>query len=147
MNKQNGFTLIELVTVIIILGILAAFAIPRFIDLSGDASAAAIDGLGGSVKAATALAHAAYIVKGDAPSAVTMDGVSVTMSNGYPAPNDTGIFKALNGGSDFAHAASGTNAYVFSLTGDSPAKTVDCKVVYTNDGTNPASVEVKDDCS
>ncbi|HET7588427.1 MAG TPA: prepilin-type N-terminal cleavage/methylation domain-containing protein, partial [Gammaproteobacteria bacterium] len=53
MRKQQGFTLIELVTVIIILGILAAFAVPRFINVTGAARAAAIEGVGGSVKAAT----------------------------------------------------------------------------------------------
>jgi MSHA pilin protein MshA len=45
MKKQQGFTLIELVTVIIILGILAAFAIPRFINLTTEARAASIEGL------------------------------------------------------------------------------------------------------
>ena len=56
-RKQKGFTLIELVMVIVILGILAAFALPRFADLGGDAREASIKGAQGAVKSASAIAH------------------------------------------------------------------------------------------
>ncbi len=59
MRKQAGFTLIELVMVIIVLGILAAIAIPRFVDLSGDAFTAAAHGMEGAVKGAMAVSIAA----------------------------------------------------------------------------------------
>jgi len=55
--KARGFTLIELVVVITILGILAAFAIPKFVALDQQARFATITGLGGSVKSAAALAR------------------------------------------------------------------------------------------
>ncbi|HEC17557.1 MAG TPA: type II secretion system protein [Sedimenticola sp.] len=57
-RKQSGFTIIELVMVIVILGILAAMAVPRFADLSGSATTATKDGLEGSVKSAWAIAIA-----------------------------------------------------------------------------------------
>ena len=58
-NTQQGFTLIELVVVIVILGILAATALPKFIDMSGEASQAAVDGVAGALSSASAINYAA----------------------------------------------------------------------------------------
>lgn len=58
-KAQRGFTLIELVMVIVILGILAAVALPKFVDLSGEASQAAVQGIAGSISSGSAANFAA----------------------------------------------------------------------------------------
>ena len=60
--KQEGFTLIELIVVIVILGILAVTAAPKFIDLQGDARASTLQGLAGAMKGAATLVHGKALV-------------------------------------------------------------------------------------
>lgn len=81
--KQGGFTLIELVVVITILGILAAFAIPRFVSLEGQARVASRNAMMGSLRSGAALAHALWMANGQT-GPVTMEGNVITMVNGYP---------------------------------------------------------------
>ena len=84
-NKQAGFTLIELIMVIVILGVLSAFALPRFADLGGQARAATVNGVAGSMKAAANITHAQWLAEGDATSVlVTLEGTGIAMSFGYP---------------------------------------------------------------
>ena len=85
MNKAvSGFTLIELVVVITILGILAAFAFPRFAALEIEAREAVTEGLAGSVRSAYSLAHGLSLAQGT-PATVSMEGQTINMVNGYPS--------------------------------------------------------------
>lgn len=68
---QRGFTLIELVMVIVLIGVLAAVAVPKFIDLSGDANQAATTGVAGSLSSASSINYASRKVNATNGSAVT----------------------------------------------------------------------------
>ena len=80
--------------VIAILGILAAFAIPRFVDINKDAREASIRGLSGTLRSAAALVHGLALAR-NATGFVTLEGVNVDLVNGYPAATNTGIVAAM----------------------------------------------------
>lgn len=133
-RNQSGFTLIELVIVIVILGILAAAALPRFSDLSTDARLASLNGLAGSIRSAAAIAKSTQLAKGYASNlSVILENVTVNMASAYPTA--ASISSALGDYTGYSLAVSGTNA-TFTITGRT-----DCNVNYAEaTGTTAAVV-------
>lgn len=140
-SRQQGFTLIELVIVIIVLGILSASAIPKFVNLQSDAKKAVLSGLEGAIQDATNMAHYKALISGYSDTVYIIDmpvtnNQTVTIWGGYPhvgrdtgggIPDEDDIVNILELSGDFTVTrarSSGADTATFSLADN-------CFVSYT----------------
>ncbi|PSW09603.1 MSHA biogenesis protein MshA [Photobacterium rosenbergii] len=98
MKRQGGFTLIEMVVVIVILGILAVTAAPRFLNLQSDARASTLEGLKGAINGATGIVFGKAAIDGvelndGGTTSVVVNGIKTSF--GYPTAEADGVTAAL----------------------------------------------------
>jgi MSHA pilin protein MshA len=149
--RQGGFTLVELVTVIAVLGILAATAMPKMMSLNQDARIAVVQAAKGALHSTTAMVHARYLAKpgayGDG-AGMPVEDATVTFRNGYPSAN--GNLATVAGLDDQGKYRYTWSAGVLTVSPQNVADRSKCNVSYTEAGstdTPPLIALTVSDCS
>jgi MSHA pilin protein MshA len=160
-KQQSGFTLVELVVVIVVLGLLAATALPKYINITNDARRSSVEGVAGGLRAAAALGQAQYVVNGDATATtISMGASTVTVlqestnlgNGGRPAASAVGIQTAMPDPSGFIvdlTVAGSVTYYPNSYLTLAAANARNCTAVYTPTAANDpvaTSTTIPDRC-
>jgi MSHA pilin protein MshA len=166
--SQKGFTLIELVVVIVILGILAVTAAPKFINLQSDARTATLQAVKASMQSAATIIHSKSLIAGNEDKAsdgvtgavkVVVNGVDTSINYGYPLGDYTAAIVAVNAGdwddlleiaADFSSVVIDGKYYVYPKDVPAPSDPIvatdNCYVAYTQATVNALPTYVVTDC-
>ena len=127
MKRSAGFTLIELVIVIIILGILAVTAAPKFLNLQGDAREATLKGMKAAMESSASIVYSKAVIKGlETSSATAVDGIDIAYR--YPKATSAGIGATLDiSAGDWTAPSVAGKTYTIAPAG-APSS---CTVTYT----------------
>jgi type II secretory pathway pseudopilin PulG len=126
-SRRRGFSLIEVVVLVCLVGILMAFALPRFTRVAHSARASEVVALSSSLRFAAEAAHVQYLAGGERQLAVSVDRKMIRLRNGYPDASASGIRNAVFDLDGFTISAT-DNAVIFAKS-DAPAA-MRCSVTY-----------------
>lgn len=135
--NQKGFTLIELVVVIVILGILAVTAAPKFIDLTSDAKASVVEAVKASINSAADMAHAKALVSGQTNADGSISAANTTIAVKYGWPTTASMASLLQFDSEISEVSGAPGSFKYeSEKADASTAADYCRAIYVNAVTN-----------